>query len=131
MPTIPADRELMRHGIRAALVVLAIAFLVWEAYGAFRWVVDAGGAGAAARQFWVRLRDEWMLLIVVSDHLLLAGIALVILWVDATRLALTVAHRALLAVAFIALGSPIVLGYLAWRLGKPPGFRNAVRAQHG
>jgi hypothetical protein len=132
MPTIPADRGLMRHPIRVGLVVLAIAFLVWEAYGAFRWVADAGGSGAAARQFWVRLRDEWMLLIVVSDHLLLAGIALVILWVDATRLALTLAHRALLAVAFIALGSPIVLGYLAWRLGKAPALRtDAVRAHHG
>jgi hypothetical protein len=129
---IPAERGVMRHRIRAALVMLAIAFLLWEAYGAFRWVVDAGGLGPAARHFWVSLRDEWMLLIVVSDHLLLAGIALVILWVDATRLALTVAHRALLAVAFIALGSPIVLGYLAWRLGKPAGLRtDAVREYHG
>ena len=121
----------MRQKIRAVLVVLAIAFLAWEAYGAFRWVVDAGGLGAAARQFWVRLRD-WMLLLVVTDHLLLAGIALLILWLDATRRAWTLAHRTLLAVAFVALGSPVVLGYLAWRLGKAPGDpTDAVRAHHG
>ena len=122
----------MRQRIRGALVVLAIAFLAWEAYGAVRWVADAGGVGAAARQFWVRLRDDWMLLIVVSDHLLLAGIALVILWMDATRQAWTLAQRVLLALAFIALGSPVVLGYLAWRLGKPPGLpADAVRIHHG
>ena len=32
----------------------------------------------------------------------------------------------LLALAFIALGSPVVLGYLAWRLGKPPGLRTVT-----
>lgn len=122
----------MRHGFRAALVVLAIAFLAWEAYGAFRWVVDAGGLAEAAAQLWVRLRADWMLLLVITDHLLLAGLALVLLWVDATRRAWTLAHRTLLALAFIALGSPVVLGYLAWRLGKPPGLRtDAASFRHG
>lgn len=114
----------MRQGIRGALVGIAIAFLAWEAYGAFRSVIDAGGPGAAARHFWAGLRDDWMMLIVITDHLLLAGIALVILWVDAARQAWTLAHRALLAVAFIALGSPVVLGYLAWRLGEGSGNRH-------
>ena len=122
----------MRHGVRTALVVLAIAFRTWEAYGAFRWVVDAGGPGEAARQFWAFLRADWMVLLVVTDHLLLAGIALVLLWVDATRRAWTLAHRTLLALAFIALGSPVLLGYLAWRLGKPPALRtDAPGSRHG
>ena len=129
---ISPDRRLMRQEIRGALVGIAIAFLAWEAYGAFRWAVDAGGLGAAARQFWEGLRGDWMLLIVITDHLLLAGIALVILWGDAARQAWTPAHRALLAVAFIALGSPVVLGYLAWRLAKAPGIRaDPARAHDG
>ena len=56
-------------------------------------------------------------LIVVSDHLVIAGVVLVALWIDTTRLGWSVRGRALLAIAFVVLGSPTLLVYLAWRMG--------------
>lgn len=111
--------------LRGALVAFALLFLAWEAYGALRWITDAGGLGDAARQFWTHLTGDWMLLLVVTDHLVLAGAVLVLMWLDAIRAGWDLARRLLLAAAFVALGSPIVLLYLAWRpralAGRPAG----------
>lgn len=56
--------------------------------------------------------------IVVSDHLVIAGSVLVAVWIDAGRLDWGTGRRIFLAVAFIGLGSPALLAYLAWRLGR-------------
>jgi hypothetical protein len=102
--------------LRGALVALALLFLAWEAYGAMRWLVDAGGIGQAGRQFWTHLTADWMLLLVLTDHLLLAGIGLVMMWLDANRAGWALSRRLGLAAAFVVFGSPVVLLYLAWRL---------------
>jgi hypothetical protein len=105
-------------------------FLAWEAYGALRWVVDAGGLGAAASRFRDSLTHDWMLLVVVTDHLMLAGLVLVLMWLDTARAGWQSSRRLLLVAAFVALGSPIVLGYLAWRLGvrfRPMASGSAAR----
>ena len=105
-----------RRTLRIGLLTLACAFLAWEAFGALQWVLEAGGVGPAAREFWARLTSDWMLVIVVTDHLLLAGIVLVMMWVDAGRIGWAASRRLLLVAAFVALGSPVVLWYLARRL---------------
>ena len=120
-----------RHTLRVALLVLALLFLAWEAFGAIRWVVDSGGVGPAARQFWLHLTSDWMLLLFVTDHLLLAGIVLVLLWLDSARAGWTVSRRLLLGAAFVALGSPVVLAYLVWRLRKGAGWPHPSGATAG
>ena len=105
-----------RSTLRAGLLGLACAFLAWEAFGAVRWVEEAGGLGSAAGHFRTRLLSDWMLMIFITDHLLLAGIVLVLMWVDTGRMGWVVSRRVFLSAAFVALGSPVVLWYLAWRL---------------
>ena len=105
-----------RRTLRAGLLALALAFLAWEAFGAVRWVLDAGGPGPAAKQFWASLTGDWMLLLVVTDHLLLAGVVLVLVWLDAAKAGWNIGRRVGLAAAFVALGSPAILWYLASRV---------------
>ncbi len=102
--------------LRASLLAFAFGFLVWEAFGATRWVIDAGGLGPAASRFWTSLTGDWMLLVVVTDHLLLAAIVLALVWVDAAKAGWSIERRLGLTAAFVALGSPAILWYLAWRL---------------
>jgi len=111
----PTEAMWMRTPVRSTLLLGAGLFLAWEAYGAARWVLDAGGIGSAASRFWTLLASDWMILLFVTDHLVLAAIVLVLLWLDAARRAWSLPRRLLLATAFVALGSPVVLAYLARR----------------
>jgi hypothetical protein len=79
-------------------------------------VRQAGGVGAAPGHFWDAIQADWMALIVVSDHLVIAGAVLVALWIDAARQGWPHGRRGALAAAFVALGTPTLLAYLAWRL---------------
>ena len=106
----------MRDLVRRTLVVIALGFLAWEAYAAVRWIRDAGGLGAAAGRFWDLLRSDWMLAIVVTDQLVIAGVVLVLLWIDSRQEGWSPGRRLLLAAGFITLGTPAFLTYLAWRL---------------
>jgi hypothetical protein len=99
----------------AAAVALALVFLGWELVAVILWVRQSGGLSVAPGHFWRALSSDWMALIVVSDHLVVAGAVLVGMWLDAGRRGWSAARRLGLAVAFIALGSPAMLLYLAWR----------------
>jgi hypothetical protein len=109
----------MTRALRGALIVLAILFLGWELVGAVQWLREADGVGAGFAHLWQALRSDWMALIVVSDHLVIAGAVLLGLWLDAGRLGWPLGRRLLLSLAFVALGSPALLAYVAWRLGRP------------
>jgi hypothetical protein len=101
---------------RALLWAGAIAFALWEAYAATRWIVEGGGFGNAVSLTWDRIRHDWFLLILVTDHAVIAGTALVWILIDARRLrGWSVAECVAYAIAYIALGSPALLGYLAER----------------
>ena len=121
----------MSMPVRSALLLGAGLFLTWEAYGAIRWVLDAGGIGPAAARFWTLLGSDWMILLFVTDHLVLAAIVLVLLWLDAVNRAWPLPRRMLLTMAFIALGSPVVLAYLAWRPGSDGGIADRRGAANG
>jgi hypothetical protein len=112
----------MRQLIRIVLVASAILFLVWEVYAAVRWIGEAGGIEPAFDHLWSTLGSDWMALIVVSDHAVIAGAVLIALWIDARRLGWLLWRRVLLAVAFVALGSPTLLVYVAWRIGSSGRF---------
>jgi hypothetical protein len=109
----------MRQLVSIVLVASAFVFLLWEVYAAVRWVGQAGGIGPAFDHLWSTLASDWMALIVVSDHAVIAGAVLVALWADAKRLGWLLRRRVLLAIAFVALGSPTLLVYVAWRIGAP------------
>jgi hypothetical protein len=106
----------MRRFGSYALLAGAGLFFLWEVYAAVHWVRQAGGVGAAPGHFWNAVRADWMALIVVSDHLVIAGVVLLALWIDAARRGWTHGRRCALAAAFVALGTPTLLAYLAWRL---------------
>jgi hypothetical protein len=95
----------------------ALAFALWELVAVRRWVVGAGGVGAAVAETWARLRSDWFLLIVVTDHLVIAGAVLLWVWADARRRGWPVAGRLAWVAAFIGLGTPALLGYVAERGG--------------
>jgi hypothetical protein len=107
----------MRRVVPFLLATSAALFFAWEAHAAIRWVHEAGGVGHAFVHFWTTLSSDWMALIVVSDHLVIASVVLVALWLDTTRQGWLLRGRLLLAIAFVALGSPTLLVYLAWRMG--------------
>jgi hypothetical protein len=100
------------------MVVLAGLFLVWEVYAAVRWIEQTGGVIQGLGHLWQVLRSDWMALIVVSDHLVIAAAVLLGLWLDATRQGWRLSRRVLLALAFVALGSPALLLYVAWRIDE-------------
>jgi uncharacterized membrane protein len=100
------------------LLAGAAFFLLWELYATVRWVREAGGIGNAFDHLYRTLRSDWMAQIVVSDHLVIAATVLVTLWIDAGRFGWKTGRRIFLALAFIGLGSPTLLAYLAWRLGR-------------
>ena len=106
---------------RAFLWVGAAGFLAWEGLGALLWVREAGGLGSAVATFWARLRGDWMLLVVVTDHITIAFLALLWTWRDAGRRGWPLAQRAGWSVAFVALGSPALLSYLAGRASNARG----------
>jgi hypothetical protein len=107
----------MRQLVRVLLLALAFVFLVWEVSATVRWLRQAGGLGPAFDHLRATLGTDWMALVVVSDHLVIAGAVLIALWIDARRVGWLLRQRVLLAIAFVALGSPTLLVYLAWRIG--------------
>jgi dipeptide/tripeptide permease len=113
----------MRRWLALALILGAVLFFLWEAYAAMAWVIQAGGIGPGFHQFWRAVQSDWMVRIVVSDHLVIAGVVLIGLWLDTARRRWSRKSRMLLALAFVVLGSPTLLGYLAGRLGKGPNVR--------
>jgi hypothetical protein len=104
---------------RRGLILLAIFFLAWELFAAHRWIRQAGGIGSGFGHLRTTLRSDWMALIVVSDHLIIASTVLVFLLIDAAKEGWRRWHRFVLAVAFIGTGSPALLLYIAWRTTRP------------
>lgn len=102
---------------RILLWVGAFAFAAWELGSVILWVRAAGSLAAARDLTWDRLRSDWYLLIVVTDHLVIAGILLLWIWVDMGRRRWSLAPRLAWLVVIIALGTPGVLAYLAERPG--------------
>jgi hypothetical protein len=84
-----------------------------------RWVEAAGTLGGAFELTWSHLWSDWFLLVVVADHLVIAGAALLWVWMDARRRGWPLGYRLAWVAAFAGLGTPALLGYLAER--RMPG----------
>jgi hypothetical protein len=106
----------MRRLLPPALLAGALLFLLWELYAVIRWLQQAESLGAAFDHFRRAICSDWMALIVVSDHLIIAGTVLIVLLIDAARQGWSASRLIFLAVGFVALGTPALLAYLAWRL---------------
>jgi uncharacterized ion transporter superfamily protein YfcC len=113
------DQERQNAGHRQPTVLLlwcaAFAFLVFEVAAAARWITDAGGLRMAGRHFSHALTSDWMLIIVVADHLLIGLVVLIIGWKDAAAREMNPLTRLSWVASFIALGSPTLIVYLARR----------------
>ena len=108
-------------GRRLALWAGALAFALWELVAVVRWIGSAGSFEWAISYTWSRLRSDWLLLILLTDHLVIAASAMLWVWLDARRRAWSVAARLVWCVLFVALGTPALLGYLAERETPRPG----------
>lgn len=104
--------------LRRALVLMAAGFLAFEIYGAVQWLRQPGGVGAGLESFARAVGSDWAALVTVADLLLVGAVVLMALWLDAARQGWSAGRRVLLALAFAALGSPVLLTYIAWRLGR-------------
>ena len=98
----------------------ALGFALFELVAVLRWLAVAGSLSLAVAQMWVRLGADWFLLIVVADHLVIAGTVLLWVWMDARRRGWPTGRRLAWTVAFIALGTPALLGYIAERTEAEP-----------
>jgi hypothetical protein len=106
----------MRRFLPPALLAGALLFLLWELYAVSHWLQQAGSLGAAFDHLRRAVGSDWMALIVVSDHLIVAGTVLIALLIDAVRQNWSASRLIFLAVGFVALGTPALLSYLAWRI---------------
>jgi hypothetical protein len=75
----------MRRFLPPALLAGALLFLLWELYAVIQWLQQAGSLGAAFDHVRRAVGSDWMALIVVSDHLIIAGTVLIALLIDAAR----------------------------------------------
>ncbi len=100
---------------RLALWAGAVAFGLWELFAVIQWLEAGRGLERAFSYTWSRLRVDWLLLILVTDHLVIAGAVLLWAWADARDRGWPARARFLWVIAFIALGTPALLGYLAER----------------
>ena len=105
----------MTRNARIGLWVAAGAFLLWEAFGAARWVGAAGGIGVAFGHLWRTIRSDWMALVVVTDHLVIAACALLWMWRDAAGRGWPAGRPLGWAALFVALGWPRLLAFLPQR----------------
>jgi hypothetical protein len=101
--------------MRLLLWAGAIAFGVWELAAVILWIGDAASIASAGTHTWERLSADWFLLVVVTDHLVIAAVALLWVLVDARRRGQPLWMRLAWVVAFVGLGTPALLGYLAQR----------------
>jgi nicotinamide riboside transporter PnuC len=108
----------VRRVASGGLILLGLLFSGWELYAFLQWLRQTGGLEPGFRHLLHTLRSDWMALIVVSDHLVIAATVLVAILIDATRLGWPASRRVLFTLAFIGLGSPALLFYLAWRVSE-------------
>jgi hypothetical protein len=97
----------------------ALAFLLWELVAAYHWVGPELAIGAAVRQTWAHVRSDWFLKVLITDHIVIAGTVLLWVWIDAGRRGWSTGARVAWTIAYIALGTPALLGYLAERAPSP------------
>lgn len=79
------------------------------------WVGAAGSLEAALSQTWARLRSDWFMLIVITDHLVIAGVVLLWVWGDMGRRGFSSRARLAWLGTLVALGTPTLLAYIAER----------------
>ena len=100
---------------RLALWAGAVLFAGWELAGLILWLREVDGLGPGLSQLWASVLQDKMLLVVVTDHLAIAGVALLWVWCDTRRRRWPLGQRLLWAGAFVVVGTPALLGYLAER----------------
>jgi hypothetical protein len=109
------------RSLRIALLGIAAVFLAWELYGTATWLGEVATPGAGLARLWAPVAGDRMLQVVTSDFLLIGAVVLALLWLDAAGRGWAVSRRAALALGFIALGSPVLLTYIALRNGRATG----------
>ena len=85
------------------------------------WLRAPGGVAAGLGHAWAALRQDWLVLLVLSDACVFSLCALVWLWRDLARERTGRSARTLWFAAALLLGSPVLLVYLARRAtGRAP-----------
>jgi hypothetical protein len=100
---------------RALLWTAAVLFFAWEQVAMALWLRQVGGPLAGLAHAWSALREDWLVLLVLTDGGVFAICALVWLWRDLRRQGASRGARTLWFAGAVIFGCPALLGYLAER----------------
>ncbi len=100
---------------RKTLLILAGAIFAWFNVGFVLWLKGGDSLTARFAHAWQAASSDWLVVIILSDALVFVVFVLAWLWRDARARMLTTRRRIGWVVATVALGSPALLVYLAYR----------------
>ena len=100
---------------RTLLLAAAALFFLWEHVALALWLRAHGGLAAGLTHAWATLRQDWLVLLVLTDACVFSACALVWLWRDLGRHVAARSARARWIAAALIWGSPTLLVYLARR----------------
>jgi hypothetical protein len=92
-----------------------VLFFIWEQVAMALWLREAGGPLPGLTHAWGALREDWLVLLVLTDGGVFATCALVWLWRDLRRQGASCGARTLWFAGAVIFGCPALLGYLAER----------------
>ena len=101
----------MSKALRGVLWFVAGLFFVWQNVAMYLWLQQEQGFG----HMWTALTSDWLLLLILTDACIFSALALAWFYHDMRRRGMPAARRNGLFAAALALGSPVLLIYVATR----------------
>ena len=98
---------------RPLLLTAAVILFAWLTIATILWLRDAGSLSEALVHLWTSARADWMLVAILTDAGVFVLLSLVWLWHDAKARDWSPPRRLAWIAAVVALGSPVLLLYLA------------------
>jgi hypothetical protein len=105
----------MPSAFRAACWLTAGIFFVWQNAAMYLWLRQHQTVGSGLAHMWQSLSADWLLLLILTDACIFSALALAWFYADMRKRGFTVARQSGLLLAALAIGSPVMLIYLASR----------------
>ena len=98
---------------RVLFWLVAGVFFVWQNMATYLWLGKNGTFSAAVAHLWQTMTADWMLLLILSDACIFSALALAWFYGDMRGRGYNRARSSALLLAALAIGSPVLLLYLA------------------
>ena len=105
----------MSKTLRGFFWLAAGVFFVWQNVAMYLWLRQNQGVGPGLGHMWSALTTDWLLLLILTDACMFSALALGWFYTDMRQRGIPSPRRHGLLIAAIALGSPVLLIYLANR----------------